>query len=129
MLMDEFTQAAKPEFKAIVELIDAAIKAYGYSLDQAVKWGQLTYAKDGDFHHWICAIKVTKNFVGLTFHFGGLFDDPAGLFIVGTSKFSRKIEYRQPGEVDAGVIQDFIGQALDKLEYFKANWQEIQKGG
>ncbi len=126
--MDEFTQSVRPEFKAIVEDIDAAVEACGHSLDRAVKWGQLTYAKDGDFHHWICAIKLTKNFVGLTFHFGGLLDDPAGVLIAGASKFVRKIEYRQPADVDGSVIQGFLRQALDKLDYFKAHWKEIQAG-
>ncbi len=127
--MDEFTQTAKPEFKQIVEGIDAAVAASGCKLDRAVKWGQLTYARDGDFHHWICAIKITKQFVGLNFHFGGLLADPSGVLMAGASKFIRKIEYRQPGDVDASVIQGFLGQALDKLEYFKTHWKEIQAAG
>jgi len=51
------------------------------------------------------------------------------VLIAGASKFVRKIEYRQIGEVDGKIILDFIGQALDKLEYFKAQWREIQQNG
>jgi hypothetical protein len=125
-LLQEFVQSAGPDFAAAVERIDAAIASTGLDLSQAIKWGQLTYARNGDFHHWICAVKITKKFVGLTFHFGGLLDDPAGVLIAGTSKFMRKIEYRAPAEVDPRVVRDFVAQAAARLEYFKAHWKEIQ---
>jgi hypothetical protein len=128
-LLQAFTQSANPAVAAIVERIDAAIHSASPDLDREVKWGQLTYARDGDFHHWICAIKITKNFVGLSFHFGGLLDDPAGILIAGGSKFLRKIEYRRAEEVDGGVIRDFVAQAVVKREYFKAHWKEIQASG
>lgn len=128
-LPQEFIQSASPDFAAIARLIDAAIHAAGLNLSRAVKWGQLTYARDGDFHHWICAVRLTKNYVGLTFHFGGLLDDPAGVLIAGSSKFMRKLEYRAPEEVDPRVIADFVVQAAAKLDYFKANWKKIRASG
>lgn len=128
-LLQEFTRSASPEFASVVERIDAAITATGLNLSRAVKWGQLTYAVDRDYHHWICAIRITKKFAGLTFHFGGLLDDPRGVLIAGTSKFMRKIEYRSPAEVDPAVIADFVAQAAARLEYFKTHWKEIQTSG
>ncbi len=71
---------------------------------------------------------MTKKFVGLVFHFGGLLDDPQGIFICGTSKFSRKIEYRRVEEVESEVVLGFLGQALEKVAYFKEHWKEIQAG-
>jgi hypothetical protein len=127
-LLDQFLHTADPEFKSIVERVDDAIASSGCALATGIKWGQLTYAKDADFHHWICAIKITRKFVGLTFHFGGLLEDSEGIFIAGSSKFARKIEYRRIDEVNEGVIRGFVKQAVDKLEYFKSNWREIQKG-
>jgi len=128
-LCSEFTQSASPEFKPIVEKIDKIMRESEPDLSSAIKWSQLTYAKDGDFHHWICAIKITRKFVSLSFHFGGLLDDPEKIFIAGASKFMRKIEYRRTDEVDPKTISGFIHQALDKLEYFKTNWREIQAEG
>ena len=93
----------------------------------AVKWNQFTYAYNADFHHWICGISITKNAVGLNFHFGGLLDDPNGVFKSGSSAFLRKIEYRTIEDVNEGIILNFLSQALDRLEYFKENWKEIQK--
>jgi hypothetical protein len=86
----------------------------------------MTYALDSDFHHWICAIATAKASVGLNFHFGGLLEDPQGVFKVGSSKFLRKIEYKSVKDVDEGVILNFLKQAVDRLPYFKENWKEIQ---
>jgi hypothetical protein len=126
-LLTDFTKNIGPEFKRIVQRLDEIIEGSGKRLDVAVKWRQLTYAYNTDFHHWICGISITKNTVGLNFHFGGLLDDPNGVFKSGSSMFLRKIEYRTIEDVDEGVILGFLVQALDKLEYFKENWKEIKK--
>ena len=117
---------ASPEFQQIVTRIMEIIDESGEELECAMKWGQLTYAKNGDFHHWIVGIKVTKKFVGLVFHFGGLLEDPGSVFIIGTSKFGRKITYQRIEEVDQDVILDFIRQAMGKFIYFREHWKEIQ---
>jgi hypothetical protein len=123
-----FLQTASPEFQSIVSRLTEIIESVKEPLSCDVKWGQLTYAIDGDFHHWLVGVKVTKKFVGLVFHFGGLLDDPQGIFICGASKFIRKIEYRRVEEVESEVVLDFLEQALEKLAYFKEHWKEIQAG-
>ncbi|MGI9613821.1 MAG: DUF1801 domain-containing protein [Acidimicrobiales bacterium] len=95
-------------------------------LDSSMKWGRVSYAIEGDFHHWICAIGVTKKAVGLTFHFGGLLDDPEGRLMAGSSKFLRKLEFTSPHEVDAEVVCDFVDQAVGKHDYFKEHWKELR---
>lgn len=125
--LDELTKCASPEFREIGGRLAEIIACSGVPLDPAIKWGQLTYARDGDFHHWVCAIGLTKRTVGLSFHFGGLLDDPAGVFKTGSSAFLRKIEYRTIADVNETVILGFLEQALARLDYFKENWQEIQK--
>lgn len=127
-LTQSFLRAASQEFQPIVIRLTKIIESSQEPLSSDVKWGQLTYAKNGDFHHWLLGIKVTKKFVGLVFHFGGLLDDPQGIFICGTSKFSRKIEYRRVEEVDSKVVLGFLEQALEKFDYFKEHWKEIQAG-
>lgn len=123
-----FLRASSPEFQPIVIRLTEIIESSKEPLSCDVKWGQLTYAKNGDFHHWLLGIKVTKKFVGLVFHFGGLLDDPHNIFICGASKFSRKIEYRRLEDVESEVVLGFLEQALDKLAYFKEHWKEIQAG-
>jgi hypothetical protein len=126
-LVDSFEAKSSPEFQSIIRRLSQIIIDSGHSLDADIKWGQLTFAQNADFHHWICAIKVTKKWVGLVFHFGGLLDDSNCVFKIGTSKFVRTIEYHTVNDIDGAVVQDFIAQALDRLPFFKANWKEIQK--
>jgi len=93
----------------------------------AMKWGQPTFALNGDFHHWICSVQVLKNKVSLTFHFGGLLSDEKNRLIAGTSKFLRKIEYDTPDSIDEEEIKSFIQKAVEKLPFFKENWRELNK--
>jgi hypothetical protein len=123
--LSEFLASARPDPAPIVVAIDAAIRAAA-PLQSAIKWRQLTYGVDGDFHHWICAIAVTKKQATLTFHFGALLADPEGAFRQGTSKFMRTLDYTSPAAVDAGLITRRVIEAVSQLDYFKANWQRIQ---
>ncbi len=126
-LIASFTKNTSLEFRKIGEQLADILDSSGEPLEAAVKWKQLTYGYQGDFHHWICGIAITKKSVGLVFHFGGLLEDPQGLFKAGNSFFFRKLEYQRVEEVDAAVVLDFVSQALKKLDYFKANWKEINK--
>ena len=126
-LLHEFTQGLTPEFAEIVASLVKTISSSPVKLDAAIKWKHLTFALPGDFHHWICSISITKNSVGLNFHYGGLLSDPSGIFRTGDSTFLRKIEYRTIADVDDAVVLDFIRQALDKHQYFKENWRLISR--
>jgi hypothetical protein len=37
--------------------------------------GRLTFTREGDWHHWICAVSATKNAVKLVIHKGALLAD------------------------------------------------------
>ena len=126
-IVEEFVKDTTKSFKSIVyDLVDVIEKS-GHKLDCSIKWKKLTFTKNDDFHHWLCSISITKKFVGLNFHFGGLLEDPNNLFITGTSKFLRKLEFKDKAEIKSDVINDFLYQAVNKLQYFKDNWKEIQK--
>jgi len=126
-LPGEFMQGLTPEFAEIVTRLMSTIDSSPVRLDAAIKWKQLTFALQGDFHHWICAISITKKSVGLVFHYGGLLSDPGGIFHAGESKFFRKIEYHTIADVDHAVVLDFVRQAIEKYAYFKENWKQIQR--
>jgi hypothetical protein len=55
----------------IVNAIITAISSTKHNFDMAIKWRQLTFAMDQDFHHWICAISITKTCVVSIFASGG----------------------------------------------------------
>lgn len=126
--LDVFLNGVRPDAAPVVVAIDAAIRAAA-PLHSLVRWHQLLYGLDGDFHHWICAIAVSKNRVTLNFHFGGLIPDPESAFRKGSSKFMRMLDYESPDSVDADLIGHRINDALEQLEYFKANWKRIQQEG
>lgn len=127
-VLGEFLKGVRDDAVDTVVGLDRAVHAAA-PLDAALKWGKLTYAVDGDFHHWICAISVAKKPVTLTFHFGGLLPDPDRGFRQASSAFLRMLDYPTAESVDAVAIQRRIGEAIDALDYFKAHWKSISAGG
>lgn len=113
--------------KDIAEIIIDMIISNYKDLDYAIKWKRLTFGKNQDFHHWLFAIQPTKNSIEIVFHFGGLLEDKNQLFIKGESIFLRKLEFKNIENIDWQTINYFIEQALSKVEYFKANWKELNK--
>lgn len=115
------------ESKKIFDAVISAVRASDKNLEASTKWGKLTFSFKGDFHHWICAISPTKKSVNLIFHFGGLLTDKKKAFKSGESFFLRKLEYKSLNEVNPAIINDFVNQAINKLDYFRLNWKELNK--
>lgn len=124
--LEEFLGQVRRDAAPAVTAIDAAVRAVA-PLDSIIRWRQLLYGLDGDFHHWICSVAVSKSRVTVNFHFGGLLPDPEHAFRAGSSKFGRMLDFDDEGDVDAGLIGRRVADAVSKLEYFKANWKRIQQ--
>ena len=125
--LSTFLAAVRPDAAATVIAVDQAVQRVA-QLDTAIKWGKLTYAANGDFHHWICATSVSKRLVSLTFHFGGLLPDPPAAFREGSSTFLRMLDFTTPDSVDTEVLARTVSAALAGLDYFTANWKAISAG-
>jgi hypothetical protein len=98
--------------RATVErLIDMILDQFP-DAQHELKWGQLTFTRDGDWHHWICAISPTKGTVKLVIHKGSLLDDPRGA-MEGTGRYRRSIPFTSPDEIDAGVVAPILRQAAE----------------
>jgi hypothetical protein len=74
------------------------------------KWGQLTFTREGDWHHWICAISATKQEVKLKIHKGALLADPRGV-MEGEGRYSPTIPFRSPGQIDADTVTPILREA------------------
>jgi hypothetical protein len=74
------------------------------------KWGRLTFTREGDWHHWICAISSTKNAIKLVMHKGALLADPRGV-MAGDGRYSRAIPLRSPEQVDADLLAPILREA------------------
>ncbi len=125
--LDGALAAGEPEHLVeTARAVAAAVDHHRPDLDAALKWGTHTYALDGDFHHWLCAIGITERVVTLTFHFGALLDDPGLRLIAGASNLLRRLEYSNPSDVDTEIIAGFLDQAIAKYPYFKEHWEELR---
>jgi hypothetical protein len=74
------------------------------------KWGQLTFTRDGDWHHWICAVSPTKKAVKLVIHKGALLADPHGA-MEGKGRYTRAIPFQAPDEIDAAILGPILREA------------------
>jgi hypothetical protein len=74
------------------------------------KWGQLTFTREGDWHHWICAVSSTKQAVKLVIHKGALLADPHGA-MEGDGRYTRTIRFRAPGEINPDVVGAILREA------------------
>lgn len=77
------------------------------------KWGQLTFTRHGDWHHWICAISPTKNAVKLVIHKGAMLADPQGA-MEGQGRYTRAIAFRKPDEIDREVVGPILREAATR---------------
>ncbi|HEX2285725.1 MAG TPA: DUF1801 domain-containing protein, partial [Mycobacterium sp.] len=115
----DFLDGLTPGVRDIAERLISVVRSHR-QFDVAIKWRQLTFAVDGDFDHWVCAVAATPRHARLTLHFGALLDDPAGVFEASDAQFVRKISYSSASEVDEAVVGDLLTQALYALPRFRA---------
>jgi hypothetical protein len=115
----EFLEHLTPGAREVAERLILIVTSHA-AFDVAIKWRQLTFAVDGDFDHWVCAVAATARQTRLAFHFGAWLDDPAGVFEASDAEFVRKISYRSVDDVDEGVVRELLTQALEALPRFRA---------
>jgi hypothetical protein len=113
----EYLSGLAPGVRVVAEHLISIVKRHS-SLAAAVKWRQLTFALDGDFDHWICAVAGTSRQARLTFHFGALLD-VEGAFAPSDAKYARSITATSAGDVDEAMVADLLSQALDALPRFR----------
>ncbi len=120
----EYLSGLTPAVRKVAEHLAVIVKGHS-RLDPAIKWRQLTFALDGDFDHWICAVAGTSRQARLTFHFGALLDDVAGVFAPSDAKYVRRITFTRADDVDEAIVADLLAQALDTLPQFR---QQVRSG-
>jgi hypothetical protein len=124
MEINDFITKADVKYREIIEKLINVLNEGDPKLVCAVKWNQLVFAVNSDFHHWICSISVTKKYVGLNFHFGSYLTDCSNILKAGSSRFLRQIQISSLSEIDEPAITDLLRQAVNKLDEFKRTWQQ-----
>ena len=110
-IVDQHLPDLDARWRATVERLVALILAELPHADHARKWGQLTFTRNGDWHHWICAISPGKKAVRLTFHKGALLVDPHDA-MEGKGRYLRAIPFQGPDEIDPDVVAPIVREAV-----------------
>jgi hypothetical protein len=111
---------AVPHLRAL----DAAVVAAGPALAVAVKYKMVMYALPPGWRFWVCAISANRGGCALRFLYGVLLDDPLGVLRAGTSTLMTW-DFANDDPVDAAAVGGYVRDALDRLDYFRANAEQV----
>ena len=98
--------------------VEQVVTAADPRVQRAVKWGRLTYSLEGNWHHWLCAVAVSKRSRRLVFHKGALLEDRSGL-LDGDGRYVREIplaEALRQGDGVADLVRSAIRHETDMLD-------------
>lgn len=114
----DWLERLDPKARSEVDrLVDVVVGA-DPRVQQAVKWGRLTFTVRDDWHHWLCAVTVTRNGTKLMFHKGALLQDSSGL-LQGTGRYLREAPYAVvEGSPDAvtTLVREAVRRQTDMLD-------------
>ncbi|HSK55020.1 MAG TPA: DUF1801 domain-containing protein [Jiangellales bacterium] len=105
---------ARSEAARLVEVVVTAEPR----VQQAVKWGRLTFTVRDDWHHWLCAVAVTRKGTKLVFHKGALLRDPGGV-LKGTGRYLREVPYagvENSRDAVAALVREAVRRQTDMLD-------------
>jgi Domain of unknown function (DU1801) len=112
----EYLDGVVPEVRPLAGRLVSVVASQA-TLTAAVKWRQLTFAVDGDFDHWVCAVSATTRSAAVIFHFGSLLQRDE--FDPSKAKFTRRITYRSVDDVHDDVVGAILAQAIETLPAFR----------
>jgi hypothetical protein len=104
--LPDLDQGRRSTAERLVEVILAELP----DAEHERKWGQLTFTREGDWHHWICAVSPTKDALKLVIHKGALLADPHRA-MEGKGRYTRAIAFRAPDEVNTDVVAPILREA------------------
>lgn len=99
-------EPSRPAVERLVELILDVLPDAQHDR----KWGRLTFTRESDWHHWICAVSPARKAVRLVLHKGALLADPRGV-MEGEARYSRSISFCSAEQVDAEVVAPILREA------------------
>lgn len=88
--VDGWIEALGPERAREAEELAKLVRSADERIEQAVKWGRLTFTVEGNWHHWLCGVAVTRKGTKLVLHKGALLEDPDGV-LDGDGRYLREL--------------------------------------
>ncbi|TDC80313.1 DUF1801 domain-containing protein [Actinomadura sp. 7K507] len=116
--VQEWLDGLDASVRSEVEELSTLVGTADPGLEQAVKWGRLTFTVRADWHHWLCGIAVTKKGAKLVFHKGALLEDPQRL-LTGTGRYVREVSAGvalRHAEETVGLVRMAVVHQTDMLD-------------
>jgi len=118
LAVEQWLSRLDPPTRTEVEQVEQVVTAADPRVRRAVKWGRLTYSLEGNWHHWLCAVAVSKRARRLVFHKGALLEDRSGL-LDGDGRYVREIplaEALRQGDGVADLVRSAIRHETDRMD-------------
>jgi hypothetical protein len=103
----------KPVNKEIASLIINLASEINPEFDCEIKWDQITFTLNQNWHHWIFSVSEARHGVTVSFHKGALLKDPRKIF-KGAGSHLRTIKYEYQEMIDPSYLKALIIQAVEK---------------
>ncbi|HZO27313.1 MAG TPA: DUF1801 domain-containing protein [Chloroflexota bacterium] len=116
--VDEWLQKLGSDQQEQAEQLAALVHAADSEIAEAVKWRRLTFTVHDNWHHWLCAVAVSRGGAKLVFHKGALLRDPDGL-LQGESRYLREIPYDAAAahsKAATALVREAIVHQTDMLD-------------
>ena len=114
----KWLQKLSPDQQEQAEQLAALVHAADSEIAEAVKWRRLTFTVHDNWHHWLCAVAVSRGGAKLVFHKGALLRDPDGL-LQGESRYLREIPYDAAAahsKAATALVREAIVHQTDMLD-------------
>jgi hypothetical protein len=109
-IIDQYLPDLDQRWRSTAERLVDLILGELRDAQQEQEWGRLTFTRESDWHHWICAISPTKDALKLVLHKGAMLADPQRA-MEGGGRYTRAIPFREPDEIDPDVVGPILREA------------------
>ncbi len=117
--LDEYLLGIDPAPAPLVVELDRLVRAAAPELGAAVKYRMLTYAIDGNWWRWVCAVSVTKKAVNLRLLYGTRLESGIGILRPGSSHLAN-LDLVPGAPLDADLVTRLVREAVARHAEFLA---------
>lgn len=111
--INRYLDALKPENKELATTLIFYIMESNPEFDCEVKWDQITFTLNQNWHHWIIGVSESKKGINFNFHKGALLKDPRKI-LKGSGSHLRTIKYHYKEQIDPDYLKRLIKSAIKK---------------
>lgn len=110
--IENFIQSSNSNAQTLMRYLRKTIFDIDPRLDEAIKWGRLTFTRHCNWREWLCALEPCGQGVRLLFHHGASLDDPQGL-LQGSDRHIRYIEILHADQIEQLALPRLLHRAIN----------------